>query len=327
MSTPVLKTKKTYFSIRAHCAELGVSIWSCPSFIFVVMGAVICVAIGATYIVGQHYTSPEAVIVIVTVLTMFLLIVTHIIVNAFEALALSRRREREQTRELLDLKDQFVFLAIHDIRAAATAIKWGVRMLEPKRIKKTDPKKLILEQVRLQNEKLLGLARDILDITIVESGGIKLANETLPLKEITTELLEKLKPEAIGKDVSTSVEISDDLPRLSGDEGSIRRIVATLIANAYRYAAESGASVSLRIAPSGNNFVLEVENNGPGISPEDQVHVFQKFWRGQKGNIEHRGFGLYIAKTMAEQMGGTIAFRSSPGSTVFTLTLPITLVY
>ncbi|HSE34497.1 MAG TPA: HAMP domain-containing sensor histidine kinase [Candidatus Paceibacterota bacterium] len=319
-------TRKSRLSITAHCAELGVSIWSCPSFIFVVMGAVICVAIGATYMVGQHYTSPEAVIVIVTVLTIFLLIVTHIIVNAFEALALSRRREREQNKELLDLKDQFVFLAIHDIRAAATAIKWGVRMLEPKRFRKNDPKKIVFEQVRLQNEGLLELARDILDITIVEGGGLKMENELLPIRDIVQDLLAKLRAEAMGRDVAVTIDIPAELPEIRGDEGSLRRILSTLIANAYRYTDEADAAITFTIRSTDGHFTIDVENNGPGIPIEDQSHVFQKFWRGKKGNIEHRGFGLYIAKTMAEQMGGTIAFRSNPGMTVFTLALPRSLV-
>ena len=104
---------------------------------------------------------------------------------------------------------------------------------------------------------------------------------------------------------------------LVGDPERLRQLVRNLTANAVRAAGADGVEVACR--SDGSWVVLEVRDDGPGIPPEEQEGVFDKFRKGVGGGA---GLGLAIARQVAEHHGGTLDVESRPGRTVFRVRLP-----
>ena len=101
----------------------------------------------------------------------------------------------------------------------------------------------------------------------------------------------------------------------------MQQIVRALVENAIRHT-PTGTMVIVRVVRRGNSAVLEVRDDGPGIPPEDQKHLFQRFYRAAGGKASGSGLGLAIASELASRLGGSIELSSRVGSTVFTLNLP-----
>jgi two-component system OmpR family sensor kinase len=93
------------------------------------------------------------------------------------------------------------------------------------------------------------------------------------------------------------------------------------VQNAIRHT-PAGTTVVVRVVARGHHAVLEVRDDGPGIPPEDQKHLFQRFYRAAGGKASGSGLGLAISSELASRLGGSIELSSRPGATVFTLNLP-----
>ncbi len=321
--------KKSFLrrTLLANCDELGVGIWSCPSFIFLVMGVVIIFTILTTYVVAERQVEPEVVVSIVTLLTVFLLVITQVLVHAFEKVVQSKRLEAARTKEVLDLKDQFVYLAAHDLAAAATAVKWGLKMIEGEMNKTlSSDDQEIFASIRTRNEQLVALIHQILLITRIEREQIDLQLDTISLSAVLNDAVGKVWDENKRTSNMYDITIGEDLPSLTTDKTHFGTIIETLLANANAHSPQTGGKLAFSAETDGaDTLLITVENNGEGIPTELQKHIFEKFWRdGNTGRIERAGFGLYIAQSLARTLGGNITFTSSPTVTRFTLRLPIT---
>ena len=293
------------------------------------MGVVIIATILTTYAVTQDYADPDIVIIIVTLLTAFLLVITQILVNAFEKIVSIRKLEALRTKELFDLKDQFVYIAVHDLSASATAVKWGLRTIEPVIYNTLSPiEKEVFGSIRTRNEELIALVRQILMITRLERNDIKLNITDIALSEFMKPLLKDARKESEKRHIDVEAEIPEDMPFIRTDTARLAEIVAILLSNSMKYADDQNGKVRFSITQNGKdsrNITITVENNGAGIPSSEQEHIFEKIWRAKHSSkIERTGFGLHIARTLARLLGGDITFISVPGKTVFTLTLPRT---
>ncbi|OGZ05436.1 MAG: hypothetical protein A2845_03195 [Candidatus Lloydbacteria bacterium RIFCSPHIGHO2_01_FULL_49_22] len=311
----------------ANCDALGVGIWSCPSFIFLIMGAVIIVTILTTYVIAEQHADPEVVIAIVTLLTVFLLIITQVLVNAFEKIVRSRQVEAARTKEVAELKDQFLYLAVHDLASAATAVKWGLKMLERNPDKTQTPyEQEIFSSIRTRNDRLVTLVHQIALITQIEHGEIMLHTEPVLLSELLNDAIKKQRGGDAPERAACNIDIAPQLPLFITDRDFFNEIIDTLLYNARMHAPHDGCNIAISAKIEADTvLVVAVENNGEGIPAELQAHIFEKFWRNEKtGKIERAGFGLYIAQSLARLLGGDITFTSDPTITCFTLRLPLT---
>jgi signal transduction histidine kinase len=118
-------------------------------------------------------------------------------------------------------------------------------------------------------------------------------------------------------------EIASDVPSVRGDSERLRQIFGNLIENAVKYS-PAGEPVHVRVKQSNGNVLVSVHDHGPGIRSDDQVVIFEKFGRVVgPASKPGTGLGLYIARSIAETHGGTIAVSSAPGlGATFTVKLP-----
>jgi two-component system OmpR family sensor kinase len=322
----MFKKLRQQFNIFGHCEELNVGLWSCPRFIFLVMGLVIIVSILTTYTIAQKYTEPDIVIALVTTLTIFLLIITQVIVNAFEKVVFSRIRESAQTKELLELRDQFVHFAVHDLSSAATAIKWGLRTIEPRTAKFSASEKEVWRSVRDRNERLLELARQILLITKIESGHLPFHTAVIEPSELILKVITDAARTTKERVIAVSYTPPEQRLSMKCDPAHLAEILRILLSNSINHTDPKQGVIDITLTEKNNKKIeITVENNGEMISTETQKHVFEKVWR--KSNDETKeiagtSFGLYIVKSLVLALNGDIRFTTEPQKTIFFITLP-----
>jgi len=310
-------------NIFEQCRSYDVGLFSCPQFLFVIMGVVIIITILVTYFVGKAYADVEIIALIILSITAFLLIVSFTITRAFEKVVEARLSERAKARELLSLKDHFVFIVAHELRVPATAIKWGLESLETRRPAFFKTEKNTFSIIKNNNERLLLLVRDLLQVARIEGKTIRVALKPVSIYKAFKEAVVELKKEAAERHISIVNNLPKNLSLVQGDELRIKEILVNLLSNAVKYGRERGTvSVS---AENKKGFVeIHVTDNGLGIDKEEQKHIFEKFWRSPRiQEIEGTGLGLFIVKQLVGLMGGKIWFMTIPekGST-FSFSFP-----
>lgn len=321
----MLKYIRKQFDLFGHCRELNVEIWSCPRFIFLIMGVIIITSILSTYYIAQEYTEPDVVIVLVSFLTIFLLTITQVVVSAFEKVVYSRVRETAQSKEVLELRDQFVHFAVHDLASAATAIKWGLRTIEPSTGALTPEEKEVFGSIRDRNERLIELARQILLITRIESGHLEVNMSDTELGPIVTKMLDDLARVLKEKNISVDYDPPKGSVRLRSDPALLEEILRILLINSITHTNPEQGRVHILLRDDPREIVVAVENNGQAINEETREHVFEKLWRKEDSDgkeIAGTSFGLYIVKCLTEVLGGTISFTTAPEKTAFVVTIP-----
>ena len=297
-------------NIRAQCQRLGVGLWSCPQFIFLIMGVVVISTILISYNVGQRYIDAQIVAIIVLFVTVFLFIISFIIIRAFEQVVKSKKLESEQAKEVLKLKDQFVFIAAHELRNPANAIKWGLSSLREEHPELAVKGKKLLDIIQRGNDRLLFLVKDILEVSRIEGGTIKITLKKISIDDVLTKACEEVQQSVRGQNSTIDCHINNDLPLVWGDSAKLEEVFVNLLSNAVKYGREgTNASVSTEVKDT--TVVFHIADRGVGLSQEDQKHIFRKFWRSRKvHDTEGTGLGLFITKHLIELMSGRIWFTS-----------------
>jgi len=318
------KTLGEKLNLSKQCHALNVGLWSCPQFLFLVMGVIIIGAIIVTYFTAQQYTDAQIVALIVIVLTAFLFVVSYVIVSAFEKVVQARRMEAKHAQELLELKDQFVFIAAHELKTPAVAIQKNMQKFEAKHQHVFETEKSIVHNIKESNQRLLALVQDLLQVARIEGKTIHIALSSVSVIEAYEVAKKELETLASNRGVVITESIPDDVPLVRADKRRLKEIFVNFLSNAIKYSDQKNGKVSFRIVHKEAEVVMSVSNNGPQISKEDQKHVFQKFWRSKearKSITEGTGLGLFIVKQLAELMEGRVRFTSELDKTVFYVAL------
>jgi heavy metal sensor kinase len=174
--------------------------------------------------------------------------------------------------------------------------------------------------VRRATARMARLVDDLLALARSESNGHR---ERVPLAGLANDVAEEHGALADSRGVRIEVEGAGG--DVLGDPDALRRALANLVDNAVRVSPQSG-SVTIRCGADPGGAWLEVVDEGPGIPPEDQAHVFERFWRADESRSRAsggRGLGLAIVRQIVENHGGAITVRSEPGRGArFTIRLP-----
>lgn len=228
-------------------------------------------------------------------------------------------------KRLQELRNEFVFIAAHELRTPVTAIKGYLSMIvEDKNIKLPDLTLKFINTIWQANERLVQLVNDILEIARSEAGRLKVEVQPIDLKASVRAILEEIKPLSDERKISLNHE-EKELPVVMGDEARVKEVMMNFVSNAIKYNRDGGwVKISYDVLPE---FVaISIADNGFGLSEEDQKHLFEKFFRSEAEEfkkVQGTGLGLFITKELVERMGGRVACRSAKGKgTAFTFTLP-----
>jgi signal transduction histidine kinase len=161
-----------------------------------------------------------------------------------------------------------------------------------------------------ETELLTSLVEDLRTLALAESGALQLRKEACDLALLTGETLAAFRSQAQAADVELTLEAAEDLPRLEIDPGRLRQVIYNLISNALRYS-PAGGKVVVKCFLVDDFFVLDVKDDGPGISAADLPHVFERFYKSADSG--GTGLGLAIARHLVNAHGGRIEAWSLPG--------------
>jgi signal transduction histidine kinase len=234
----------------------------------------------------------------------------------------SERRTVEELRRLSALRADFVSLVSHELRSPMAAVIGAARTLQARwRELKPEQRESFLALIGDETTRLAALIGDVLDTSRIDAGTFSYRFSDI---DIAALVRDTVATAAVGQDeVPIVAEVGAGVPIVRGDPERLRQIFGNLIDNAVKYS-PAGRSVEVRVAQSNGAVLVSVTDHGPGIKAADQRLIFEKFGRVAAGNSKPgSGLGLYIARSIAETHGGTIAVSSAPGrGSTFTVKLP-----
>jgi signal transduction histidine kinase len=240
-----------------------------------------------------------------------------------KALEDAQRKEIERQADVLKLKDEFLFVAAHELRTPVTAIRWSLESVADRKM--SDEIRLAFEDAMGGSKNLATLVEDLLNMARLDARRIPFKKEFVNLTEAAQNALKELEPIAEKKKIKLALETAEGLiPMALADERRVNEVLVNLVSNAVKYN-RSGGNVTVAISREEPYLRYDVTDDGPGITPEEQRHLFEKFWRAKTSSgVEGSGLGLFITKRLVEGMNGTISFKSAPGTgTTFTVRLPV----
>jgi NtrC-family two-component system sensor histidine kinase KinB len=234
-------------------------------------------------------------------------------------------RDVTKLRELDRLKSDFVLTASHELRTPLTSVGMAVDLLRERAPDRLNEKeKQLLEAAHEDVQRLKALVNDLLDLSRLEAGKVEMQLDDVPVRLLTEKAVGVLRSQAEEKAVEVSLGGADDLPNVRADANKIAWVLTNLLANALRYVQPHG-HVRISAERVGGQVHVSVSDDGPGIPPELQARVFDRFVQvGQDKGAQGSGLGLAICKEIVRAHGGTIWVESEPGEgATFTFTLPV----
>ncbi|MGC9323846.1 MAG: ATP-binding protein [Desulfomonilia bacterium] len=228
-------------------------------------------------------------------------------------------------KELDDMKSEFISVVSHELKTPLTSMKEATSLLEEGvGGNLSDKQKRLIAIMEQGIRRLLHTVSELLEMSRLESGMVKLNLEAYPVNRIVSSFVSEIKPFADTSGVDLEVEyLSHDCP-VHVDRNKILQVLTNLTHNAIKYSVR-GSRVDIRLKRSDSYILVEIEDHGKGIPEEDISLVFEKFYqskytRGHSGI----GLGLAISKGIVDAHGGQIYAKSSlEKGSVFSFTLPV----
>ena len=244
------------------------------------------------------------------------------------ALAVDRAllyREAEQARHA---REAMVAVVAHDLKNPLSTIQMASSLLLDELVPDDEVHRVERRQiaiVRRSADRMRRLVRDLLDVSAIEAGRLRIERVAQPVRPLVDDALDALRPLAAEKGIALMADVPDDLPPVSADAERVLQVFSNLGGNAIKFTC-AGGRVTVGVARADDPvFALEfhVRDTGSGIAPDDLPHVFDRYWRAAKTRTG-TGLGLAIAKGIVEAHGGHIGATSALGQgSTFRFTLPL----
>jgi len=232
----------------------------------------------------------------------------------------------ERLHELDRMKEDFVASVSHELRTPLTSIRGYLELLrEGEAGELSAEQQQFVSIVERNADRLLRLVGDLLFVAQVEAGKIALDAGSTHVEELVRQAVDAARPAATEKSIEIDLDL-DGLGELHADRARLAQVLDNLISNALKFT-PPGGHVAVRTSRHADVCVIEVSDDGMGISDEDQVRLFQRFFRTASATdqaIQGTGLGLAIVQAIVEAHDGVITVKSVEGEgTVFRVELPL----
>ena len=245
---------------------------------------------------------------------------------ARSATAIDNARLYAQAMEAINDRDSFISVASHELRTPLSTFKLGVDVLS--RLARTQQAELteripaVLDKVRNQSDRLERLVSQLMDVSRLAAGRLKLDVEPVELSDLVREVAGRFADDALVMETELRVDAST---RAAGrwDRLRIDQVITNLISNAMKYG--RGSPIDVAVATTESEVLLSVRDRGIGIALEDQKRIFDRFERaGLDKRITGLGLGLWIVREIVRAHGGRVGVESALGQgATFTVALPL----
>jgi signal transduction histidine kinase/CheY-like chemotaxis protein len=246
------------------------------------------------------------------------------------ALAMDNARSYEQLQRANRLKDEFLATLSHELRTPLNAILGYARIVRGGMLsrEKVAP---ALETIERNATALTQMVEDILDVSRIVAGKMRLTVQPVELPLILHEALETIRPAAEAKRIHLQTVFDPQVSPISGDPDRLRQIVWNLLSNAVKFTPKDG-KIQLRLERINSSVEITVSDTGIGIPPEFLPHIFERFRQADAGTSRRHaglGLGMAIVRNLVELHGGTVSASSAGAGTGATVRvrLPVMIVH
>jgi hypothetical protein len=215
---------------------------------------------------------------------------------------------------------EIVSTVSHELRSPLTSVKGYTSLLMNRWDRLGDEqKRMMLEQVNHDADRVTRLITELLDISRLETGRLVLRRQMIDLSALTDSVLDQMAMEYPGLGVTRHFD--EPFPTVYADPDKVLQVITNLVENACKYGSPQGLEVTGEAAEE--EVAVSVTDHGPGIPSEDLDRVFTKFFRRSEGKPTGSGLGLWISRGLVEAHGGRLSVRSISGQgSTFRFTLP-----
>ncbi len=248
----------------------------------------------------------------------------HLFIPYALSLKASLDKQVSKLEELDKAKDQFLASISHELRSPLNSIVgWtDLALMDVGNVERmTDALGVIKRAASTQ----AALINDILDLSRIISGTMKLSTHSLNIADSISEVAKSFEAGFASKNIKLSIHCEDKHTQILGDNLRIKQVINNLLSNSLKFTSKGG-TVHVRGRREHSNYLIRVKDNGKGMTPEQITHVFDRFYQGKSEHNKHGlGLGLSIVKSLVEMHGGEI-YAESDGpntGTAFYVTLPI----
>ena len=270
----------------------------------------------------------DTVLLFTTLLSVAVLVFVAAFLASIRRLARSHealQRSEAEAQCANQAKSEFLAAMSHELRTPLTSIRGFAELME---LRSKDP--LIQEQsalIRQGAEHLNALLTEILDLARIEAGAMPTHHEPVMLPDLLREVTELFRVSAAAKSLQLDTHLHAAATQpLVTDGLKLKQILNNLLSNAIKFTAHGGVELTVEPDLEGQQMLFHVTDTGPGIAPELQDRIFEKFSQGNaRVSYQHggTGLGLSLSRSLATLLGGTLSVQSRPGEGArFTLALP-----
>ena len=261
------------------------------------------------------------------------------VVSRVKSLVRAKRQRDElqhayqELKRLDSLRDSLALMLVHDLRTPLTTMIAPLEMLRKGQLGQlVELQQEAVDMCTRGGHRLMALVNELLDINKMESGEMRLDKDVADMLTLTREAVEEVGQLSRSQTTKINIEVPPDLPAVEVDDDLLRRALMNLVANALKYAPKGGeVNITARTTCEAGSLspVMEVavQDNGPGIAPEDRQRIFDKFGQVETrkpGRKTSTGLGLTFCKLAVEAHGGRIWVESEPGQgSTFKFTIPM----
>jgi two-component system phosphate regulon sensor histidine kinase PhoR len=233
-------------------------------------------------------------------------------------------------RRLNDLKSDFIANVSHDLKTPLSLIRMFGELIAMGKLKNPETSREYGDIITRESERLARLIDNVLDFARMERGKVAYDfNPKADLAEVVERALDVYRYRLEREGFKLTVEMEPDLPAVRLDENSMTLVLLNLVDNAMKYGKgeREGGEVTVRLRRTGGSLALSVQDDGPGIRPEEQRKVFERFYRAKLARgrpIRGSGIGLSLVRHIVDAHGGKVTLESEVGKgCTFTIFVPI----
>ncbi|MEF9602148.1 sensor histidine kinase [Paracoccus sp. PXZ] len=236
------------------------------------------------------------------------------------------RAANEKLKSLDQLKDDFMSSVTHELRTPLTSIRALTELMLDTPDIAPHEREEFLNIILSESERLSRLVNQVLDLAKIESGMAEWHNTDVDLKALIVAALRSTAELFRERGAEVALDLPDRVPAVLADPDRLTQVLVNLLSNAAKFVPEGRGRVEVALRHRGDELVVTVRDNGPGVPPEDQATVFEKFRQGgEAGNRPPgTGLGLPISRQIVVNLGGRMWLDSQPGQgACFAFSLPL----
>ncbi len=235
------------------------------------------------------------------------------------------RSANEQLKSLDRLKDDFMSSVTHELRTPLTSIRALAEILRDDPDMETAQRSQFIGIIVAETERLSRLVNQVLDMAKIESGHAEWVVTDVDLRALVERAVVTTGELLRERQIEVALDLPDAVPALQADEDRLMQVLLNLLSNAAKFVPVPGGRVQVQLQCDEDRLTVRVCDNGPGVPPEQQDLIFEKFRQG--GAADHRpqgtGLGLPISREIVAHFGGRLWFEPRPGGgACFQFSLP-----